>query len=42
MLESNILYIANWYFGSEYMTRKLFRLYSGNEKTAVYWAISKL
>ena len=35
MLESNILYIANWYFGSDYMTRKLFRLYSGKEKNCV-------
>ena len=29
VLEPNISYIANWYFGSDYMTRKLFRLYSG-------------
>ena len=28
MLECIILYIANWYFGSDYMTTKLFRLYS--------------
>ena len=41
MLECNISYIANWYFGSDYMTRKLFRLYSGKEKTA-YCAIFKL
>ena len=34
MLQSNILYIASWYFGSDYMTRKLFRLYSGKEKPA--------
>ena len=24
MLECNISYIANWYFGSDYMERKLF------------------
>ena len=41
MLKSNISYIANWYFGSDYMTRKLARLYSGKEKTA-YCAILKL
>ena len=41
MLESNISYIANWYFGSDFMTRKWFRLNSGKEKTA-YYAIFKL
>ena len=41
MLECNVLYTANWYFGWDYMTRKLFRLYSGKEKTA-YCAIFKL
>ena len=41
MLECNISYIANWYFGSDYIARKLFRLYSGKEKTA-YCAIFKL
>ena len=41
MLESNISYVANWYFGSDYLTRKLFRLYSGKDKTA-YFAIFKL
>ena len=41
MLECNISYIANWYFGADYMTRKLFRLHSGKEKTA-YFAIFKL
>ena len=41
LLESNISHIANLYFGSDYMTRKLFRLYSGKEKTA-YCAIFKL
>ena len=31
MLECDISHIANWYFGSDYMARKLFRLYSGKE-----------
>ena len=35
LLENNISYIANLYFGSDYMTRKLFRLYSGKEKNCV-------
>ena len=37
MLESNISYIANWYFGSDYMTRKLFRLYSGKKLRIVQY-----
>ena len=41
MLECNVSYIANWYFGSNYMARKLFRLYSGKE-TSAYCAIFKL
>ena len=41
MLECNISYITNWYFGSDYMARKLFRLYSGKENPA-YCAIFKL
>ena len=35
MLECNISYITNWYFGSDYMARKLFRLYSGKEKLRI-------
>ena len=41
MLESNIWYIADWYFGSDYMTRKLLTLYSEKEKPA-YRVIFKL
>ena len=41
MLECNILYIANWYFGSHNMARNLFILYTEKEKTA-YCAIFKL
>ena len=41
MLQCNISYIANWCFGSDYIARKLFRLYSGKEKTA-YCPIFKL
>ena len=36
MLECNILYTANWYFGSDHIARKLLRLYSGKEKSACY------
>ena len=35
MLECSIFYKANWYFGSDYMARKLFRLYSGSCKLQV-------
>ena len=41
MLECSFSYIANWYFDSDHMARKLFKLYSGKEKT-VYCEISKL
>ena len=47
MLECNILYIVNWYLVQTVCQlqvmhcRKLFRLYSGKEKTA-YCAIFKL
>ena len=33
MLECNISYKANKYFGSDYMSRKFFRLYLVKEKT---------
>ena len=35
MLECNVSYIANWYFGSDYMARKLSRLYSGKKKLRI-------
>ena len=35
MLECNISYIANWYFGSDYIARKLFKLYSRKEKLPI-------
>ena len=41
MLECNVSYIASGYFGSDYVARNLFRLYSGKEKAA-YCAIVKL
>ena len=41
MLECNTSCTANLYFGSDYMARKLFRLYSGKKKNA-YCAIFRL
>ena len=47
MLECNIAYIANWYFGSDYMStssnvlQNVLRLYSGKDITA-YCAIFTL
>ena len=37
MLECNTSCIANWYFGSDYMVRKLFRLYSGKKMRIVQY-----
>ena len=35
MLECNISYIASCYFGTDYIARKLFRLYSRKEKLRI-------